>query len=579
MSLLEVHPAYRAAFRACGLTSGEDFLRLQGEILGGHPDRHVLRVTLFSRDAERSADVHASLRVAAKQGAVAVLEEPAQAAATIPIFLKKDHHVGWRDRLAHAWLGFGWVAKCTREGQMLRQAEQAGIGCPRALAWGEAQGRAFLAVRAEPGVIDLRVYLQEHPGERRAVARALGRAIARMHAAGFFHRDLSSKHVLIAEDGGGYRFCFLDWQRACRLERLSWHQRLADLAMLDATLADAWASLRDRMTCWQAYLDASAVGGHTVRYAEGRGQPARPSEYVRACHPRRRRLLDLLCRLSAALGRKRRIRELRQLPLPAGAQNLLWLDGEALCVTRQFLDEVQTPPAWLQAPRAPRAAGHREVVSIPAPRGGSWRLVRRWSSRPMAWLTNRWRQRSFPAPEFEQAAALVRLERYGLEVPRLLALGHRPLGLWRRYSFLLLEPPQGTVPLVAYLRHAELSERRRLLGQAGRALARVHEAGYGCKGQALNAVAVRPDTGAVVLGSVEPFQRRRGSTQQLTRRDFARLLEAPWPGGSWTDRLRFVLGYFGHEALTPSTRQLLRRLLKAWTRARRRRHRSERRVA
>src|SRR5438132_13212117 len=129
MSFVEIHPAYHATLRPLGLSAAEDFLRLQGAILGGHPDRHVLQVRLANERA----------------------------------FLKKEHRVRWRDRLGHWWRGAGLISKSTREGRMLRRLEAAAIGCPQAIAFGEAEGRAFLLTRAEPGLEELRHYLQEHP--------------------------------------------------------------------------------------------------------------------------------------------------------------------------------------------------------------------------------------------------------------------------------------------------------------------------------------------------------------------------------------------------------------------------------
>src|SRR6266540_244333 len=127
MSFVEMHPEYQGALAELGLTAPEHFLRLQGSILGGHPDRHVLRLTLGIGTC----------------------------------YLKKEHRVSWRDRLAHWWRGFGGISKSTREGRLLRRLESAGIGCPRAVAHGEADGRAFLLLREEAGVVDLRTYLYE----------------------------------------------------------------------------------------------------------------------------------------------------------------------------------------------------------------------------------------------------------------------------------------------------------------------------------------------------------------------------------------------------------------------------------
>lgn len=517
MSLIEVHPEYSETLARLGLATATDFLRLEGTILGGHPDRHVLQVSLSLGNC----------------------------------FLKKEHRVSWRDRFAHWWRGAGAISKSTREGRLLRQLEAAGIGCPTAIACGEAGGRAFLLLREETGVDDLRTYLQQQPLERVALATALGRELARVHAAGFHHRDMYSKHILVGRDDNGWRWCFLDWQRGRHVGRVAWLHRLRDLAALDATLANTMASRRERLLCWRAYLAAQPKPA------------ARPGKFLR-----------IVCRLSAHLQRKRRIRELRQAPLPAGRQGLIWLDGEALCVTPHFQARITQPPAWLTNPEPAR----NRVESVDLAEAGheSWKLVRRWASRPWRWLTSWWRRPFFPAPEFEQAAAIIRLERYGIETPRLLALGHRRVRLWQTYSFLLTEPPARAVPLLRYLDGAAPPQRSQVLREAGRHLRRVHEAGYACQGRHFDQWAVRTDTGAVVLTGVDGLRRKPGSADLLARKDLAKLAIAV-PGLSAADRLRFVLGYFGLERLTPSAQRLVRQL--SARRATRRRTARERRVA
>lgn len=517
MSLIEVHPEYSETLARLGLATATDFLRMEGTILGGHPDRHVLQASLSLGNC----------------------------------FLKKEHRVSWRDRFAHWWRGAGAISKSTCEGRLLRQLEAAGIGCPKAIASGEEGGRAFLLLREETGVHDLRIYLQQQPRERVALATALGRELARVHAAGFHHRDLYSKHVLVGRDDNGWRFCFLDWQRGRHVRRVNWLHRLRDLATLDATLANAMASRRERLLCWHAYLAA---------------QPrpvARPDK-----------LLRVVCRLSARLQRKRRIRELRQAPLPAGRQGLIWLDGEALCVTPRFQAQIAQPPAWLTTP--PPAPRRVEAVDLSEVGHPSWKLVRRWASRPWRWLASWWRRPFFPAPEFEQAAAIIRLERYGIETPRLLALGHRSVRFWQTYSFLLTESPASAVPLLRYLDGATLSDRYRVLREAGRLLRRVHEAGYACQGRCVQHWAVRTDTGAVVLTSVDGVRRNPRSLERLARKDLAKLATAV-SRLSAADRLRFVLGYFGLQRLTPPVERQVRRL--SARRSTRRRTVRERRVA
>lgn len=503
MGFVEIHPVCRDALDRLGLSAPDDFLRLDGAILGGHPDRHVLQVTLGNERA----------------------------------FLKKEHRVSWRDRLAHWWRGNGFVSKSTREGRLLRRLEAAGIDGPRAIAFGEFGGRAFLLLREETGLQELRAYLQAQPGDVMVVAEALGRYLAMVHAAGFQHRDLYSKHLLVGRTEQGWRFCMVDWQRGRFRSRLSWLCRLHDLATLDASLAENLAPRQARLLCWQAYLQAQAK------------QPSRPQK-----------LLRVLCQLSARLQRKRRIRELRQAPLPAGRQQLLWLDGEALVVTPSFQRQVPQPPAWLAMPSCPSASNSVECVEITGSGVAPWKLVRRWTSQPWQWLKSWWLRPLFPAPEFEQAAALIRLERFGVEVPRLLALGHRKLRLWQKYSFLLTEPPAHTIPLLAYLRTATPRTRWNALRDAGRLLRRAHEAGYAWKDRGFAGWAVRPATGTLVLTSVDGFQRTSADPQRLARKSLNKLLRESLAEASATDRLRFFLGYHALTDLTNQARRLASRL-------------------
>src|SRR5262249_28692620 len=159
-------PRYREQLERLELRTPDDFLALSGMILCGHPDRHVSRLTF----GKGGAAFHA--------------------------FLKREHRTRWRDRLANAWGGFGFTSQSYREYRLLGQLTAAGVGCPEPIAAGEdGQGRAFLLLREVAGGRDLRAFLAE-PGlmseGKRAVARRLGNALARMHAAGFDHPDLYS---------------------------------------------------------------------------------------------------------------------------------------------------------------------------------------------------------------------------------------------------------------------------------------------------------------------------------------------------------------------------------------------------
>ncbi len=226
MAFVEVNPAYAELFRRHWLTTARDFLTWSGVVVGGHADRCTLRVALNGKQE---------------------------------FFLKKEHIVPWRDRFASVWEGHGFASKSVREGRLLQQAQRAGIGCPEVAALGEDGPRAFLLVRAEEGLTDLRTYLAQPlpAGEQRKLAQALGRALAGLHAAGFDHPDLYAKHVLAGKDGDRFRFCFLDWQRSRRRRTVRWRHRFRDLAALDASLSDALASPRLRLVCLRAYLGSA----------------------------------------------------------------------------------------------------------------------------------------------------------------------------------------------------------------------------------------------------------------------------------------------------------------------------------
>ncbi len=454
MARVAIEPRCRAALEGCGLRQARDFLAWPGVILSGHPRRHVLRV--------RVGDAS--------------------------FILKKEHLVPWSDRLASAWAGFGWVSKSLREAAVLGRLRAAGVPCPEVVAAGEDGRRAFLLVREQPGMTELRDCLARPDLDRRALAAALGRELARVHAAGFEQPDLYAKHILVEQTPAGWRFCLIDWQRSRQRPAVPWSRRLRDLAALDASLAAPLAEDRLRLLCLRAYLRHSPAG--------------RPAD-----------LAGRIRRLAAQLLRRRKVRELRQPPLPDGAQQLLWLEeGERLCVARAFHDELDGRlPAWLPREPAPCADGacveHRLIRLGP---GRTARLVQRWRRPAAGWLG----RGKFPAPEFAQAAAIFRLQRFGVAGPRLLAMGHRTLARGQRFSFLLTEPPAG-VPLEAALRQAAPAERFALLRRLGAALRQMHEAGYTFRAGADGLGAWVVDDGRLALASVEGLEQTAGAWKGL----------------------------------------------------------------
>jgi tRNA A-37 threonylcarbamoyl transferase component Bud32 len=523
MAFVEIHPEYQSLLERHGLTSADEFLDLAGVIYCGHPDRHVARVTL------------------------------GQGPNTFAAFVKKELRVPWRDRLSSVVAGFGLASKSRREKALHIRLARAGIASPVVLAAGEKGGRAFLLTREIPGAVDLRRFLESTRDHslRRQMARQLGTEIARIHAAGLAHRDLYSKHILIQSPGDGALpiIWFLDWQRSRAYRNLSRQRRSRDLAATHATLAAELASPRERLECLRAYLRACRI------------QPCRLASWARR-----------ISRLSAGLLKKRHIRELLRPPLAPGTQNLIWLDGEALCVTREFDQEFQGRlPSWL--PRLPprtTAGRHLHEMTVPLPEARLGRLSVRRESRPLRWLWSRLCGRRPASPELQEAANLFRLQRFGLPAPRLLAVGQRQNPPWRCQSFLLTEADRRVACLMDWLLGRECAplepdhfhERRRLVQQAADIVRRIHEAGFALPGmpELRGMLGLREEESGERHIVVQSAAGLRAVRRPRPATDLARLHRAFGPMITRTDAVRFLLGYMNKARMDQPARQLLKEM-------------------
>src|SRR5262249_27274011 len=157
------------------------------------------------------------------------------------------------------------------------------------------------------------------------------------------------------------------WQRSRQRKHVPWCLRWRDLAALHATLGPESASLRDRLRCLQAYLRAFTYDRRELR--------ARRREAIAAIEKHERVLL-----------RRRHVVQSRQACRPIGTSGIRWLDGEALCVTEDFWQELggRTPRCLrLRALTSPIKES-RQRVQLPA--GGTGLLVHRRRSQPLRWL-------------------------------------------------------------------------------------------------------------------------------------------------------------------------------------------------
>jgi tRNA A-37 threonylcarbamoyl transferase component Bud32 len=393
VAFIDINPCYRHWFDASGLTTPDAILGLPALIISGHPDRNVARVRIGSQSRYLKA------------------------------FLKREHRVPWKERLVNAWNGYGYVSKSQREAIILRALRTAGIRCPDWLANGEDDsGQAFVLICEIDNAIDLTGYLRDRTRatleECRLFARDLGRAVAHLHNGGFNHGDLYSKHVFV--DPGTSSVQFIDWQRARRHRSVPWRLRCRDLATLDATLESSLV----RPAEWRAFLSAYLSDCRLVRS----GRALTFAAFAR----------DII-RYKRSLLRDRKIRDTQRLNPVAQPQNVIWRQGEALCVTEEFDSIFGThTPDWLKYDRMPRACRNLESTThVRLPGGPSAKLILRRETLWLNWITAWIRGKKLVSACVRQAGLILRNQRFGLATPRLLAFGQRQTSPWCVESFIL----------------------------------------------------------------------------------------------------------------------------------------------
>jgi tRNA A-37 threonylcarbamoyl transferase component Bud32 len=408
----EANPAFAAGFAALGIDSAAGFLELPGEVVSGHPDRHVVRVQL--------------------PGFPCVF------------YLKRQHAVGWRERLRNRLAGFGWASRCEREVAILKQLRAAGLPAPQWAAFGrDDRGRAFLLI-AEAAGADLRQVLSDTElslGGRRQFATHLGRLIALLHASGFTTPDLTAKHILVSASTG--ETTLIDWQSTRRVMIVQMVDRLRSFAALHASVADQLVSVRDRLRLLRAALAPARKAGLVT---------GRFSELARQVEAEAVKLRD-----------RRSIRDQRQPVVTASPQRLVWVAGEAVCavpdVAASWPKEAIAEPFY---GCEPGTLTHR------MPDGREATLSRGRSFAPLSRLASRLRGRPWRSPGVTLGRVLFHLERYGIAAPRLLAFGQRFTGFASAEWFALHTQATESLPILIDASTAE---------QLGRLLRQLHDSG------------------------------------------------------------------------------------------------------
>ncbi len=440
---LTVNPAFAELFARAGLTSASAFLDLPGEVVSGHPDRHVVRV-------EVPGAPHA-------------------------FYLKRQHVVGWREKLRNRLAGFGWASRCEREAAILQQLEAANLPAPRWTAFGAHDGRAFLLVEEVPGASDLRRVLSDNAlssAERRRLAANVGAAVAAVHATGFSTPELTAKHILVCRET--LSITFLDWQSATR-GTVCESARADALGALHASLAEGLATPAERVRVLRAYRDLT---GHSALVVQASGlqkrfrPEARTTSRASTCRVWEPglKLATQVLRAAGRHAKRRSVRDQLQPVVVANPQRLVWLSNEAVCavpeVAALWPRPAIAPPFYGFGPDGAsrvRFAG-RDAVLL---RGRTVAPLGRFH----AWL----RAAPWRSPGVTAGRVLFHLARYGVPAPGLLAFGQRFVSASEAEWFALHESPAG-VSLRKWRRTAPSVARRVAFESATECLRKLHDA-------------------------------------------------------------------------------------------------------
>jgi len=189
----------------------------------------------------------------------------------------------WRERWYARLRGRLPCPPGRREFDNLRGLAADGLPVPQALAWAgrppERPGwlggaRSLVVMRWVPHSETLRERIASAgAAERRRLCERLLEVVLRLHAAGWYHRDLYLQHFVLRE-AEGPELALLDVGRARkeRAPRRRWLEK--DLAALSHS-APACVPARERLRFLAAYLDARGVTGRRARRRWARAIEAR----------------------------------------------------------------------------------------------------------------------------------------------------------------------------------------------------------------------------------------------------------------------------------------------------------------
>lgn len=217
------------------------------------------------------------------------------------IFVKRYHYPRWRHRFRGMLRGTLFRRSRARsEYRALRLMRQLGIQAVRPVAFGERRilffvRSCFLITESVPDAMPLSAFIQKF-GEQRGSLRSiqirreilvsLARQVRHMHDAGFVHRDLFWRNVLIrCLPGDRFEFYFLDASvgRWIRMRRRRDDSIVADIAAMGAA-APHFCSKADQLRFLLEYLGVKSLDPENrawLRRVQTQSDLLRPSELER----------------------------------------------------------------------------------------------------------------------------------------------------------------------------------------------------------------------------------------------------------------------------------------------------------
>jgi hypothetical protein len=522
-SSVELHPRFAAWLRRLNLDAAESLIDLHGEIICGHPDRHVVQIELPNQ------------RV---------------------LFLKREHVSGWQVKLKNWWSGYGFVSRCARELATLKEIERLNLPGPQWLAHGSlGDGRSFLLIDSIPGSVDLHQFLAKKTLiDQRLVSARIGHAIAEFHDMGFATPDLSAKHIFIA--GPTAAVSIIDWQSTPYQSTSAQSGSTLLASTLAKSPTDFFTSSSQPtngasavVVCWLDRLTSLARLNASINNAVSKWARFRLlREYLRACSgetPTFKDAVHVIERLSKSRSRKSTAMEQKA---EGDSIRFVWLDGEKLVVTAKYVKNY----SQISAEILPHQSGKWKTFD-PLGRAWSWFRGQPWRS-----------------PAANAARLLAQLQKANVPSPRLIAYGQELKSFGRANSFVYTDQAYSaalvsvnslnslnsinSINSVNTFHSANssaiseeiLSKRKQRIARMGELLAKAHQAGAAIREDNSSPIFLFDSEVPVQLNTIPAFLREKKLRKFRIAADLINVIKVHGVNWTKTDRLRFVRAYCTH---------------------------------